>query len=162
MNDKGRAQVIWDCLKRLEGAPAMEFNPSNRRLFQACLYTERFRLNDVEYPDRFIDIFEFCELWGQLMQFEMSLYPTKSVTNVAERAAFETGPASANTGAFIATASVIMIKCWANGEELCEWFENSRFYHYLNPPRWPLVFPLYYLYEPTEVKKATLGWEWKK
>ena len=158
MNDKGRAQVIWDCLERLEGTPAMEFNPSNQRLFEACMATERARPNDVVYPDRFKDIFDYCDRRARLMQLEMSLDPTKSVTNVAECAAFEAGPASVNTGAFIATASVIMIKCWANGEELCEWFENSRFYRYLNPPRWPLVFPLYYLWKPEKFHEAKLGW----
>jgi hypothetical protein len=162
MNDMGRDQVIWDCLESLKGAPEMEFNPSNQRLFQACLAVERDRPDNVVCLDRFMSIFEFCTRWGPMMNLEMLLDPTKTVADVAERAAFEAGPESSDTGLFIATASVIMIKCWKNGDGLREWFEGSRYYRYLNPPRQPLAFPLYYLYEPKEVKKATLRWKWKK
>lgn len=158
MNDMGRAQVIWDCLKRLEGTPAMEFNPSNQRLFQACLVTERSRPNDVVYTDRFMDIFEFCDRWGREMKLEMSEDPIRTVADVAEHAAFMAGPDSADTGRFMATASVIMITCSADGEELCEWFEGSRFYHFLPEPRHRLAFPFDYLNKPLNTQRANLGW----
>ncbi len=159
MNDMGRAQVVWDCLERLEGFPTMEFNPSNQRLFEACLATERARPDDAVYSDRFMGIFEFCERWGRLMELEMLLDPSKAVADVAETAAFEAGPESVNTGVFIATASVIMIKCWKYGEDLHEWLLESHFRGYLDNPH-RLVFPLYYMYEPTNAKQVKLGWQW--
>lgn len=158
MNDMGRAQVIWDCLEKLEGAPEMEFNPSNKRLFLACLAVERTKLDDVYYHDRFMNIFEFCERWGRSMELEMSLDPTKTVTDVAEAAAYEAGPESSDTGTFMATASIILIKCWANGEELCEWFEDSRFYDFLPEPHHRLDFPFDYLNKPLNTQRANLGW----
>jgi len=161
MNDMGRAQVIWDCLLRLEGTPAMEFNPSNQRLFETCLAVERARPDDVVYFNRFMDIFEFCDRWGRVMKLEMSEDPTKTVVDVAEHAAFMAGLDSVYTGAFLATASVTMIKCWADGDKLHDWFEGSRFYDFLRTPRQPLIFPLYHLYVPTDAKKATLGWQWR-
>lgn len=139
----------------------MEFNLSNRRLFQACLVTERARPNEVVYHDRFMDIFEFCDRWGREMKLEMLEDSTKTVTDVAEAAAFEAGPDSSNTGVFIATASIIMIKCWKYGEDLREWFEKSRYCDYLDNPH-RLVFPLYYLNEPTDAFEVTPGWEWER
>jgi hypothetical protein len=139
----------------------MEFNPSNQRLFQACLATERARPNEVVYPDRFMDIFGFCDRWGREMQLEMMEDSTKTVADVADTAAFKAGPESSDTWTFIATASVIMIKCWKYGEDLYEWFKKSRYCDYLdNPSR--LVFPLYYLYVPTDAHEATIGWEWEE
>jgi len=136
----------------------MEFNPSNRRLFQACLAVERARPDDVVYPDRFMDIFEFCDRWGREMKLEMSENPTKqTVADVAEHAAFEAGLDSAKTGLYLATASVIMIRCWVDGEELCNWFEGSRFYRFLPEPRQLLAFLFQYMNKPPEVQRANLG-----
>jgi|GEM_PF-1913804 len=158
MNDIGRDLVVWDCLERLDGFPTMEFNPSNERLFQACLATELTRPDDVVYPDRFMSIFRYDTRWGGLMELEMLLDPSKSVVDVAETAAFEAGPESVNTGIFIATAAIIMIKCWKYGEDLHEWLLESHFCGYLDNPH-RLVFPLNYLHEPSNAKQAKLGWQ---
>jgi hypothetical protein len=136
----------------------MEFNPSNQRLFQACLAVERARPNDVVYPDRFMDIFQFCERWGPEMKRQMSEDPPKTVADVVENAAFMAGLDSANTGPYLATASVIMIFCWADGEALCDWFEGSRFYHFLSKPHHRLAFPFDYLNKPPNIQRVNPGW----
>lgn len=161
--DSGRAQIVLEATKSLQGAPAMEFaSPQKEQLFMTCWEVEDKTPNNVTYFDRYMDIFDYSKRVAQLIRQKMSLDSIKTVADVAELAALEAGADSTDPRHYIALAMVILIKCEKFGEDLHAWFKTSIYYDYADPPRGRLVFPLYYLYEPTDAKKATLRWQWKK
>ena len=152
MNDMGRAQIIWDCLEMLEGAPAMEFvNPGQERLFKRCLDIERNRPVNVMYsPDHYTDIFEYSERLARTIRHKMSADPTKTVADVAEVSALEAGASSTDPRHYIATSMLILVRCEKFGNELQAWFKDSLYWDFLDDQR-RLVFPLYYMWVPAGI-----------
>ena len=159
-DDKTRDQIIGEARRRLIGSPALKFiNQEQERKFKDALTVERSRPSDVVYRDRFMDVFQFTVRWLQNIMFERRLCPNKSIEDVAERAAFEAGLYSADTGRFLATASRIAITCWAEGPELGDWFKGSGFYRFLPEPRplQMLTFPSEYLDDLSPTRESELG-----